>query len=65
MDENMQREADEIEKMTLSDEDAEALVKAMQEALQETPEDDELPPSMEEEHQAVMELTRWLDDQLK
>ena len=65
MDENMQREADEIEKMKLSDEDAEALVKAMQEALQETLEDDELPPSIEEERQAVMELTRWLDDQLK
>ena len=58
-------EAEEIEKMTLTDEDSAALVKLFEEALQETSEDDELPPSMEEEHQAVMELTRWLDDQLK
>ena len=58
-------EADENEKMTLTDEDSAALVKLFKEALQGTPEDDELPPSMEEEHQAVMELTRWLDDQIK
>jgi hypothetical protein len=62
---NMRREADEIEKMILSDEDEKALIKAFLEGLQETPEDDELPPSMEEERQAVMNLTRWLDDQLK
>ena len=61
MDENMQREADEIEKMILSDEDAKALIKAFEEGLQETPEDDELPPSMEEAHQAVMDLILWLD----
>ena len=58
-------EAAEIEKMTLSDEDAKALIMAFEEALQETPEDDELPPSMEEERQAVLELTQWLDKQLK
>ena len=65
MDESLQREADEIEKMILSDEDEAALIKAFEEALQETDVDDELLPSMEEERQAVQELTRWLDDQLK
>ena len=65
MEENWRLVAEDIEKMTFSAEDMEALIRAFEEDLQEPPEDDELPPSMEEEHQAVMELTRWLDDQLK
>ena len=65
MEENWRLVAEDIEKMTFSTEDMEALIRAFEEDLQEPPEDDELPPSMEEERQAVMELTRWLDDQLK
>jgi hypothetical protein len=62
---NWQLEAAEIEKMTLFDEDVVTMIKAFKEDLQETPIDDELPRSIEEEHKAVMDLTQWLDDQLK
>jgi hypothetical protein len=61
MEENWRLKADQIENMELTGEQMEILIKAFEEGLQQTPSNDALARSMEHEHQAVMELTRWLD----
>ncbi len=61
MEANHKKDATEIEKRTLADEQMETLIKAFEEGLQEPPSNDELVKSMEDEQKAVMELARWLD----